>query len=223
MSDDITHTILAKSDQLNAEDLLGGPITIRITRVDVLNSSRDEQPVVVHYENDNGRPWKPCKTMRRVLAKVWSKHSSKWVGRRLTLYNEPTVKWAGQEVGGIRISHMDGITSEQKLALSEAKGRRKPTIIKPLADSAPTQGAPTADQAQEDRPAQIAAQLIDRCQAGEIITADEKAQQQLTWMQSNRPELHEKVLAAINAAQPAHDEPTDDIPSDDFPDDYEGA
>ena len=32
---DITATLQAKSDQLNASDLIGGPITVAIERVDV--------------------------------------------------------------------------------------------------------------------------------------------------------------------------------------------
>ena len=68
MSNDVTNlrdTIIAKSDQLNADDIIGTGITITVTAVKRGDSA--EQPVVIHYQGDNGRPYKPCKTMRRVL------------------------------------------------------------------------------------------------------------------------------------------------------------
>lgn len=47
---DLRATIVPKSDQLNAEQLLAGPMTVTITEVRVSESA--EQPVIVHYEND---------------------------------------------------------------------------------------------------------------------------------------------------------------------------
>ena len=61
---DLSQTIIPKSDQLNADDLIAGPRTIRITAVSTGNA---EQPVVINYEGDNGRPYKPSKSMRRIL------------------------------------------------------------------------------------------------------------------------------------------------------------
>ena len=78
MSNDVTNlrdTILAKSDQLNADDIIGTGITITVTAVKRGDSA--EQPVVIHYQGDNGRPYKPCKTMRRVLIAGWGE---KWRG-----------------------------------------------------------------------------------------------------------------------------------------------
>ncbi len=128
---DMSRVIEAKSDQLNADDLLGGPITITITRVDVRDGG--EQPVSVHYEGDNGKPWKPCKSMARVLVNVWGIKPQAYVGQQATLYREPTVKWAGMEVGGIRISHMSGLKSSKDIPLTVTKGSKKMTTIQPLA------------------------------------------------------------------------------------------
>ena len=96
---DISSTIIAKSDQLNADDLIGGPITVTITNVSLTESP--DQPLTINYDGDNGRPYKPCKSMRRVLAAAWGNDGSKFIGRRVTLFRDPRVKWAGQEVGGI--------------------------------------------------------------------------------------------------------------------------
>ena len=64
----LAHTITAKSDQLNADDLVGGPITVKIEGVTVREDT--EQPVTIRLSG-GFRPWKPCKTERRVLVHAW--------------------------------------------------------------------------------------------------------------------------------------------------------
>ena len=124
----VAKTIVPKSDQLNAEDLLTGPITVKIT--DVKQGAAD-QPVVVCI--DGGRqPYKPCKTMRKVLVGLWSDRESTWIGKRLTLYADPNVKWGGVAVGGIRISHMSDIKEKTVMMLTETRGKRAPVTILPL-------------------------------------------------------------------------------------------
>lgn len=127
---DMTKAIVPKSDQLNSDDLIAGPITIKIT--DVTIRGGQEQPVSIHYEGDNGKPYKPCKSMSRVLVANWGADAKNYIGRSISLYREPTVKWAGMEVGGIRISHMSDIDSAMTMALTATKGSRKPFTVKPL-------------------------------------------------------------------------------------------
>lgn len=117
---DVSGTIIAKSDQLNADDLLSGPITVEITGV---RMTKEDQPLSVSISGGR-QPWKPCKTMRRVLVHAWGADASKWIGRWLTLYREPTVKWAGGDVGGIRIAAMSHITSRVVISLAETKGKK---------------------------------------------------------------------------------------------------
>lgn len=127
---DLSKTIISKSDQLNAEDLMAGPITVTIQ--DIRANDGADQPISLFV--DGGRqPFKPCKTMRRLLIYAWGKDGRAWVGRSMTLYNDPDVKWGGVKVGGIRISHLSHIETDIVLALSEAKGKRKPHHIKKLA------------------------------------------------------------------------------------------
>ena len=131
MSDvDVSKTVDPKSDQLNTDDLIAGPRTIKISNVTASNTP--EQPVSVHYEGDNGKPWKPCKSMRRVLLALWGSKGSGYVGKRVTLYRDDTVKFGGIEVGGIRISHAD-IDADVTIALTESRAKRKPTVIRKLA------------------------------------------------------------------------------------------
>lgn len=133
---DMRQAIIPKSDQLNADDLIAGEMTIKITGVTVKGGQ--EQPVSIHFEGDNGKPYKACKSMCRVMVAAWGPDSSKYVGRSMTLYRDPKVKWAGMEVGGIRISHMSDIPDDQVMALTVTRGSKKPYTVKPLvATSAP--------------------------------------------------------------------------------------
>lgn len=127
---DMAQTIIPKSDQLNADDLILGPITVKITSVSV--KSGQEQPVSIFYDGDNGKPWKACKSMCRVLVSAWGADSSKYVGRSMTLYCDPKVKWGGMEVGGIRISHMSDIDSPLTMALTVTRANKKPYTVKPI-------------------------------------------------------------------------------------------
>lgn len=127
---DMRQAIVPKSDQLNADDLIAGDMTITITKVDIKGGQ--EQPVSIHFDGDKGKPYKACKSMCRVLVSAWGPDSTKYVGRSMTLYRDASVKWAGMEVGGIRISHMSDIQGNQTMALTVTRGSKKPYTVKPL-------------------------------------------------------------------------------------------
>lgn len=131
---DLTDTIIPKSDQLNAEDLMAGPRTVTITGVEAGSS---EQPVFIHLAEFPGRTFRPSKTVRRVLVAAWGVQSSVYVGRRMTLYRDPEVKFGGETVGGIRISHLSNIDKPLKVALTVTRGRRAPVVVQPLPDAPP--------------------------------------------------------------------------------------
>ena len=128
---DMRPTIIPKSDQLNADDLIGREMTITITGVEIRGGQ--EQPVSIHFEGDGGKPYKACKSMCRVMVSLWGADSSKYVGRSMTLYRDPTVKWGGMEVGGIRISHMSDIEKTMTMALTMTRANKKPFTVRPLA------------------------------------------------------------------------------------------
>lgn len=125
---DISSTIIPKSDQLNADQLLSDNLTIIVTKVTA--GGGDDQPVSIFYEGDKGRPYKPCKTMRKLLAYAWGSNAAAWVGRAMTLYNEPDVKFGGELVGGIRISHLSDIQSDIRVSLTTTRGKKTATSVK---------------------------------------------------------------------------------------------
>lgn len=140
---DMLQTIVPKSDQLNADDFLGKePKTITITNVKVTPGTA--QTATVNFEGDNGKPWKPCKTMCRVLLLIWGNDSKNYIGKKLTLYRDPTVRYGKDQVGGIRISHMSHLEETKVLALTETKGKTRAWVIKPLEE---TKGDPAVKAA----------------------------------------------------------------------------
>lgn len=128
---DMTRTIEPHSDQLNADDLMAGPVTVTITGV---TRGTPEQPVNVELAEYPGRPYRPAKSMRRVLVACWGKDSSVYAGRRLTLYRDPRVRFGREEVGGIRISHLSHIREAMTVMLTVTRGRRAPFTVQPLPD-----------------------------------------------------------------------------------------
>lgn len=128
---DIADTIAPRSDQLNAEDLLAGPQVVTITEARVPGG---EQPVeLVTDVFGPKRPFKPSKTVRRILVAAWGKHASEYVGRRMMLYRDPAITFGGQAVGGIRVSAMSDIDEPLTVALTVTRGRRAPHTVEPLA------------------------------------------------------------------------------------------
>jgi len=128
--------ITPKSDQLNADDLIAGPIVITVASVDI---KPGEQPISVNYNGDNGKPWKPCKSMARVMVKAWGADAKQYTGRSLQLFLDPTVKWAGKEVGGIRIAAMTHIDNAFTMNLTSTRGKRAPYRVEVL--QPPTEGS----------------------------------------------------------------------------------
>lgn len=127
---DLTQAIIAKSDQLNASDLISGPRTFTIHEVREGNS---DQPCQIFLVEWPGRPFKPSKTVMRILVHAWGKETDDWPpGARMTLFRDPTAKWAGEEVGGIRVSHLSHIDGQFKIALRESQKKSVLYTVDPL-------------------------------------------------------------------------------------------
>lgn len=126
---DVSSSIEPKSDQQNYDDYVTGPKTVTVTGV---KQGPPDQPVHVHLEEFPGRPYKPAKSMRRVLVAVWGKDAAAWVGRRLTLFGDPTVKFGKDAVGGIRIAAMSHIEKPVTVSLTVTRGKRAPFTVQPL-------------------------------------------------------------------------------------------
>lgn len=144
--EDIKQAIAPKSDQLNAVDLVGGPVIVTIERS---SKGSIDQPVNIHLTEFPKRPFRPSKSMIRVIATAWGMKTDAWVGQRMELYRDPNVPYAGAKVGGIKIAALTGIDKSFTLPLLEAR-KVIPHTVKPLPMDAAPVAASVSDQQIED-------------------------------------------------------------------------
>ena len=136
---DIAKAIEPRSDQQNYDDMLAGPRTVTVTEVD-----RDkEQRVSIHLAEYPGRPFKPSKTNLRLIAQAWGTEAAAWTGRRMTLAGDPTVRFGGQQVGGIRVVALSHIDKPFTAALTTTRGKRATYKVDALPDAPPQYAEPS--------------------------------------------------------------------------------
>lgn len=137
---DVSAAIAPKSQQLDNIELRGkGPQIFTITDVDVCETL--DQPLIVHLA-EFPRPWKPGKTMGRVLAECWGLDSDNWIGRRVELFADESIKFGNDTPGGTRISRVSDIDGPKSAAILLGQGRPglyKVTPLPPTAPERPTQ------------------------------------------------------------------------------------
>lgn len=187
---DMSRFVEAKSDQLNADDLIGAPRTITVTRV---TGCEGDQPIAIHYEGDGGKPFKPCKTIRRVLLAVWGRNATDYVGRAMTLYRDDSVTFGGLNVGGIRISHMSHLDKETVVVVMKTKGKKAGIKVKPLA-AAPQSKPDAAVKWADDYIAAVRA--CDDMDALNTL-ANAKAKH-LAALEGKRADLHLTCIGALD-------------------------
>lgn len=191
---DVSDTCLAKSDQLNSDDLVGGPITVKIAGV---KRGPEDQPVWVSIglkqADGKDKPWKPCKSMRRALVFAWGKDSTQWVGRSLCLMRDPNVIFAGQLVGGIRIQAMSHIAARLELSLAVSKGKKAKVVIERIGDG------PAKSPAAEPSLVEKYAKRISELHTEEIAEARKKFDQAASTMPADTAA---KITALFDARIP---------------------
>jgi hypothetical protein len=208
---DLTPTLAAKSNQLTSDDLIAGPMTITITKV---TAGSADQPVAIGYENDGGKPFYPCKSMRRVLVAAWGADASAYIGRSMTLFRDPEVSYGGIKVGGIRISHLSDLDSPLSIALTVTRQKRAPYKVQPLKVTPPApQPTPAAD------PVAAAAEACER--AGLTAAGIEALCHEISkGAHTTLAELQPKILARLaqggvsaETVQRCNAPPTEELPA----------
>ncbi len=152
----IREFVKIKSDRLNYEDFIMGPKEFTIAR---LGKKVDQGTprLLIFFEGYESTPYWPSLGMRKCLSNPdgWGEAPfSEWIGRRMTLFGEPTVVYAGKEMGGIQISHISHIKSEYTTKITLRRGLRIDFTIEPLATTSKQSATPAAYPAD-----QFAAQL----------------------------------------------------------------
>jgi hypothetical protein len=154
---DMSEHVAPKSDQLDAEDLRSGPRDVTVAAV--TRGPSEEQPINFHLEEID-RPWRPTKTVRRLIMAAWGTDTDTYVGRRLRIFRDPKVTFGGMAVGGIRVSHMSHLPNNVPLRpiIMIGRARSDEFVIHPLPDEAP-QGGASSGGITPDHEAIIGAQM----------------------------------------------------------------
>lgn len=130
---DISDALAPTSDQLDAVELVT-PRTFTIDTGSRLGKREGKTVAEIRLVGFD-RVWRPSKGMLDVLAKCWGTDGSKWVGHRVTLYNDTEVMFGREKTGGIRISHLSHIDGVQTVSIRAGGGRTKPWKVRPLAEA----------------------------------------------------------------------------------------
>lgn len=155
MTLDVSKSIVAKSDQLNSDDLFAGPITVLIRDVTAKDDQTQPQAISIFYDGDQNKPWKPCKSMLRVLTHFWGNDAKQWIGRGLRLYRDDKVMWGGEPVGGIRISAMSHIDRAVSLPLTVSRGSKKAFKVDVLKSAPASRETPPAPPEGKEKPPHV--------------------------------------------------------------------
>lgn len=127
-----------RSDQWNADDFVGSAAKT-FTIADVTEGTAEGARHDIHLAEGGGRVWRPPVTMLRLLTEAWGDESDNWIGKRVTLHRDASVRFGSDTPGGIRISHMSHLPRGKRMsvALTASRGRRSMTHVDPLPDGPP--------------------------------------------------------------------------------------
>lgn len=192
---DVTFALAAKSDQLNAVDIIGVEPVIKIRKVEVKKT--EQQPVWIYYEGDNNKPWKPCKGMLRVISGCWGADSSNWVGKSIKIFCNPDVTYGGQQVGGVRIRAVSHIPKEGMHFVQAISRTKRNVIHVPYLDT-------TTKPYPEDKFTAAFPTMEKKLKSGEMSLQQVVAQCQ------NTGELSKEQLAKLEAVAPIEISDNDD-------------
>ena len=195
---DMTMTIIAKSDQINAADLIGNPRTVTVREVRI--KAGDDQPVTIMIEGDK-KAFRPCMGVRRLFVRVWGPDASKYIGQSLTLFRDPSVTWAGKEEGGIRVSHMTGINSKIVEFMRISRTATKPYEILPLI--AEVRDLPKQRQTAEQWASDHRAQVDDAVSLEALAEVMARGAKPMAKLEAEKPDIWGEVNAAYAARRAA--------------------
>lgn len=189
----LAEALAPRSDQLNADDLIPGPRVLKITGARIVKDGRDVK-IVINFEGDNGKPWKPCKTMGRAMVMAWAiTDEAQLAGKAVRVYRDPEVKFGDQgAVGGIRISHMSHIDKPVSVKLTVSQGKKGLYTFHPLVAEVEQPARQTPDQWLADHLAAIeAADTLDA-----LAEVQQRADKALDKLRDKHPTLHDRARAA---------------------------
>jgi hypothetical protein len=151
--------IVRKTDQWNNEDFAAGS---RVFTISDVTEGKEQVPYDIHFSDGDGRCWRPSNGMLELLWRLWGDDSKAWVGRRVELFQDASVKIGRDVVGGIRVRAMSHISKPMSPLITVARGTKKPYTVQPLTETTPT--PPAIDNA-------TLAEWIDQLTNAETVSA----------------------------------------------------
>jgi hypothetical protein len=94
------------SEVIRYVDLDGKDYDLKIIKVDrdkvVGKNGKASSKVFIRFEGRD-KPFAACKEACAPIAALYGLDTKAWVGKWITIFPDPTVKYGGQAVGGIRV------------------------------------------------------------------------------------------------------------------------
>jgi len=123
--EDMAASIEARSEQIDADNLISGPIDVTIKAV--TRGPSNEQPIQIVLQ-ETPLFYRPNKTFRRALIGCFGDDSTNWIGKRLRLARDANVMFGGVKVGGTIVTHAS-IEAPVVFMLSTKRGKKSAVSI----------------------------------------------------------------------------------------------
>lgn len=175
---DIAKAIEPQSDRQNAEDYRTGPKVFTVAGTSDYRDEKGRAKVNVHLAEAPDRPFKPSATNLRLIVIGWGGDDTAWTGRRIQLSLDPTVRFGGAVVGGIRVTALSDIEKPYTAKLPITRGKRGEFRVERLEDTPAPPPIPAFASVDEAR-----AYYTERHKAGataEELTAIQQAASNIT-------------------------------------------
>jgi hypothetical protein len=112
----INETFPSTSNFLKKEDL-SSPAKVKIASIDLMKFEQDgktQHKIIIEFEGKDKKL--ACnKTNARTIGAIHGAETDNWIGKEITIYNDPTVSMGDQVVGGIRVQYVpptDGLDDD---------------------------------------------------------------------------------------------------------------
>ncbi|RZU64908.1 hypothetical protein EV379_1219 [Microterricola gilva] len=129
------------TDQWNADDFAVGS---RVFTIAGVRDGTKEGPYDIDLVEGEGKCWRPPNTVIQLLNDVWgTEDSDDFIGRRVELYRDPSVKFGREVPGGIRVRAVSHIKEATTVVVQTTRGKRDKFTVQPL-PTAPTQPTDTS-------------------------------------------------------------------------------
>lgn len=196
------------TDQLNADDLFTGPRVFTVTKVTRGKGNgkgKGDQPVNIHLA-EHPHPWRPAKTVRRLLMDAWGDNPTKWPdGLRVELYRDPSVRFGGDVAGGIRVAAMSHLPRDPFEHLATlTRGQRVTWKIRLLGDRQASTPKPQNAQAALDNAVRLFGEIGVTVDELEMLVGSERA----AWGPSELAQLRTEYAARRKSASAPKPEQT---------------